>query len=646
MEEAAVIATEQQTAAIMTDHEKVVVLGGPGSMKTRTIVARVKRLIATSAARPSGIAVVTYTNAAARVIVDRLPEHSFGEVPGEPMSDHVCDICGALDPDETCRPVRLGFVGTLHAFCLRHLNEHGGWPSGIRVLDDDEADELLERSARDSGVRTTPTVMRVLKQTRRDWLTERLMPETAPRIAVRAYYAEMISRGELDYNTVLTQAFKSLADREKPRTAWSDLIVDEYQDASPLDARIYQNATARRRFFVGDPMQAIFGFRGGDVRELLRLGLLPDWELHRLAENFRSAPAVCRAASSLARHAYAGPTISATGSEDVPVDASSRGFQNAATEALAIAQAIASEAGEEDGFRQDGSEWGDDGPGKWITVAEFNERFAGNEMEAVCVGNWIRSTRVSPAGASRWAVLARTNGIADQVAATLEAQGVPVRRIHAADRPSDWRLAMAALDLLARPSNLAAIRRYMAAPAAAWTKDYFATEAVTGDADKMAAELVRLGVSAESVALITLRFDELPKTATLDDLHASLMLDGSIRTMAGDGCFVGTIHSAKGMEFDTVVLAGFEDEVIPGERKAADVEEERRVAYVGMTRAKRRLIVTWSKFRQPVWRKGFEQHRPSRFVAEAGLEDMKVTAPVWTLSYCCEDNAAGRECAH
>jgi superfamily I DNA/RNA helicase len=521
--------TRSQAAAIESDARNVLVLAGPGSGKTATIEQRVKRLAGSE--DPRGIAIVTYTNAAARVIEGRLLDHA-----------------------------RPGFVGTLHSFCLRHLNKHGNWPGGLRLLDDDEADELLERSALDAGIRTNGTVMRVLKRTRLDWMQERLLPETAPRIAVKAYYGEMVRIGALDYNSVLLLTSAWLEDDHKPRTVWGHLIVDEFQDAAPIDARIYAASAAARRFYVGDPMQAIFGFRGGDVSEITRAARNPAFEVHRLEENFRSGPSICKAAASLASHASIRPTLTTTASDGSSAHVGCLGFQNAATEALAIA-GTASSGGPDGGM----------------------------------------------------AVLTRTNGLAAEIADHLEARGVSTRRLVAVERPEDWKCAMTCLDWLAKPEHNrktgAGLDRLF--------------PGMTGDADKVRAELAMLGVSRESIDAIVARFDELPVTADLRDLHNSLKLEPRVRRMEGEGCFVGTIHSAKGMEFDVVVLAGFEDEVIPGQRKARDVDEERRVAYVGMTRARHKLVVTWSQFRQPHWRTGHERHTPSRFIAEAGLEQIE-----------------------
>jgi len=145
-------------------------------------------------------------------------------------------------------------------------------------------------------------------------------------------------------------------------------------------------------------------------------------------------------------------------------------------------------------------------------------------------------------------------------------------------------------------------------------------EGLTGDADKLESELRALTVSEESIAMIKKRFDELPVSADLWDLSVDLALQPMGRVLQGEGVYVGTIHSAKGAEFDTVLLVGFEDEVIPGHSKKTDVEEERRVAFVGMSRAKRQLIVSWAERRAAPFGHGHHvEHAPSRFIAEAGL---------------------------
>jgi DNA helicase-2/ATP-dependent DNA helicase PcrA len=258
-----------------------------------------------------------------------------------------------------------------------------------------------------------------------------------------------------------------------------------------------------------------------------------------------------------------------------------------------------------------------------LEVREFESA----AIEAVSVAAGIKvAIAIGPTSPAQFAVLSRTHAIANAIAESLIYHMVPVRVRRMAPPPVDWPLARAALDALAKPRSADRAKRYAAmanpARAAAMTLEFekaqrpFRLETpVTGDADKMGDELRAMGVSGPSVELVLARFAELPTSASLADLAASLALDPPA-VDDGDGVFCGTIHAAKGAEWDNVVLAGFEDEAIPGKGKRRDVEEERRVAYVGLTRARKNVRVTWARWRPAPWPGMGNDRTPSRFIKE------------------------------
>jgi DNA helicase-2/ATP-dependent DNA helicase PcrA len=542
------------TEAVETTERNALVVGGPGSRKTQAIVERIAWLVAAGAS-PSGIAAVTYTNEAARVVQERVGH-------------------------------ALGFCGTLHGFCLAHIAAHVLPDRELRVVDDAERDAMLLKAADECGVKATVAQLRKACSERAAGEGVLQDPGSPLAVAVKSYQTSAIFQGLLDFESVLGLALGSLRRQDTPRTAWSDLVVDEFQDAAPIDAMIYRLVPAARRFYVGDPMQAIFGFRGGSVAEFHRLEADPAWAVFWLMRNWRSGPEICEAASRLAGRA-AHPPPSPMVSEAPPgAFVGCQGHPNEATEA-----------------------W-------WVLSGALAE-----------IGRGVDPGQL--------AVLARTNAVAGYLADTLAANGCPVRRLAEVRRPADWRLATAALEVLARPRSTAALLRFARASDPRLDAYYEREIArgrdavrslsvktkrpITGDADKLPEEMLALGASQESVNVVVKRFAELPETASLLDLANSLALEGLGRQMEGEGVFCGTIHSAKGREWDEVWLAGMEDEACPGRQKSADVEEERRVAYVGMTRARRSLAVSWCRSRRERWGVG-ALRSPSRFLAEAGFD--------------------------
>jgi DNA helicase-2/ATP-dependent DNA helicase PcrA len=554
--------TEAQRGAIESDHSRILAVAGAGSGKTWTMIHRLRRLL-DGGCSPRDIAVVTYTNAAARVIEDRLRgrhvwgDHYFRD--GSLDEVWTCDKCGlnsSTAVDEPCPKniVALGHLGTLHSFCVRHLDTHGEWPTGVRVMDEDESRAEIVGTAKRIALKPT------------DPITE------------RTYRRDCYAHGVFDYDLLLEAALNLLIDKNMPRRSWRHLFVDEYQDAAEIDATIYQSMSVANRYFTGDPMQAIFGFRGGDVRQIEKLVASPDWEKHELTVNFRSGRQICEAATRLAsKSASEGVRKPLSSFLDNESTVGSRSYPAGVSEAVGIAEAL--------------------------------------QAHIAAGGN--------PAD---FAVLTRTNWIAHTIAEVVAANGVPVKTRNFASLPRDWRLARAALEVVARPKSPDSARRYAEVKDPAWAaamqreaereqRPFNLGDEPTGDADKMDYELKLLDVSDESRSLIQKRFLELPTTASLVDLAVSLAVEPPTQD-EGEGVFVGTIHAAKGNEWHTVVLAGFEDEVIPGRRKKIDIEEERRLAYVGLTRSKVDCRITWAKWRAVQWPTTDVDRTPSRFIEE------------------------------
>jgi len=234
--------TDAQRGAIESDHPRILVVAGAGTGKTWTLLERVKRLLVS--VDPQEIAIVTYTNAAAGVIEKRLGED-----------------------------VRLGFLGTLHGLCARRIEQSDAWER-IQIMDDAEAREMREQIARNVGLKAG------------DPLVEKI------------YLRDCLAYGRFDYDLLLSTAL-SLWRGNSYQRQWSHLFVDEYQDASPIDAEIYEAIGAENRYVTGDPRQAIFGFRGGDVSQIESLIASPKWEKHELALTFRCGEAICAGANGL-----------------------------------------------------------------------------------------------------------------------------------------------------------------------------------------------------------------------------------------------------------------------------------------------------------------------------------------------------------
>jgi DNA helicase II / ATP-dependent DNA helicase PcrA len=433
-----------------------------------------------------------------------------------------------------------------------------------------------------------------------------------PQTCVAAYYDDLRAAGLVDLDSLLPEFLRMLhedplryvgQDPEEDcdgvvseiREEFTHILWDEMQDSAEVDWRICHALPIANKFMVGDPDQAVYSFRGGRVDMMMNEAVAPGVEVIKLEENFRSHSEICAAANKLIEHNEG-----------------------------RIAKRTISVKGE----------------GGWVESL----RPSMNEGEEIArVASKVKElleTAVLRFLPSDIAILARTNALCRAYERTLEACHIPVAKRAETTMPKDWPLARALVELMANPSNdtlayFALVQLY--------TRDGLTPLAARKEAHtkRRAAEHVGLSlnefakiclihdvgvlfalykITAETCMLVTERITQLPAGATMLDLALAMNGRAEEKAEEGEGVTVCTMHAAKGREFDVVFIIGAEEEITPGGRKDANIEEERRLFYVAATRARERLYVAWSGSRvQPFGRKEIVPHRPSRFVKEMGL---------------------------
>lgn len=593
-------ATAPQLAAITTNAPKIIAIAGPGSGKSATLVARINRLI-DEGVKPERIAAITFTNDAARELEERL----------RPKTSLACDAVRCIVPDEVAHLVKprgpaLAHCGTLHSFCLKILREHGGflgYGSRLSLISPESAADLLASKALSQGSKTPLKKLLELKAKGRPERGTRLSTDE---IIVATYYDELREAGILDFDLILTEALRLIKQAmEHAVSTWGlgidDLFVDEVQDASALDWAIYDALSIPNKFFVGDPDQAIYGFRGGDVTELLQRAMLPTYAVIYLEANFRSRVEICEVAQRLiSRNTLRVPkaTISnkGHGGEVVTLEPS----MNEGEEIGRVTHVI-----------------------KALTVNLGPDPF----------GHPVKDYTDTPS----IAVLARTNAIASGFAKTLAACGVPVVARETSDLPLDWPLARSLVELRVNPENdslaffflVSLYKRKGASP-----KDALdAAHAARKSAASVGKSLNRANLGLDSVAFARDWMDEVDTNKIPISLEARMVIADTLKHLAPDasilelalalgsvksitkegtteGVHVLTMHAAKGREFDAVFVVGLEEEVFRGE-----LEEERRLAYVAVTRAREQLFLSYALSRVTPWG-AIKAHSASRFLAE------------------------------
>lgn len=578
--------TLDQQMAILADDKTIVAIAGPGSGKTATLVARITRLL-DSGILPAEIVALTYTNAAANELRNRLID---AERTRRDLDS------GAEDPE-----IDLGFVGTRHSFALRMLKEHGaafGYGARVALISPESALDLLQSKAKTLGCKAPIAALLGMKAAGVKRTPGAFDLAT---VTVLSYLDDMKAGGIVDYD-ILLQEFEELlrvdafADAIEKR--FTHFFADEVQDNAPGDWRIDELLPIRHKCFVGDPDQAIYSFRGGRVREMLAAAERPGTLKIVLAENFRSHSEICEAAQRLIER------------NRVRFHKETRSVR---------------------------------GPGGSVTLLDASDT-DGEEVARVI----RRIKELYCYGRPSIAVLARTNDTGALFREGLAGAGIEVVEAKRSNLPADWARARAIVELCVAPDNDALAFFYLVAdgesvgrsPKAARTiahaarKDaaaagislnaYAIKFSAVSRGESVLAVLQAYNVSRESRAIIAEQYRELGRDPSALDLSLAVaQLRNYYSEGEGDGVRVMTIHAAKGREFDAVFVVGFEDESIPGRAGGLTVledakdalEEERRLAYVAITRARQQLFLSFSRSRVSKWG-GNQGRRPSRFLRE------------------------------
>lgn len=489
---------EAQQAAVETDLPRVAVIAGPGSGKTEVICRRVDAMVRDG----RKVAVVTLTNSAADEIAGRL-------TPGN-------------DP---------WFCGTIHGLALRIIKS---MMPGITVLSEVDAEALELEACQRVGYKGTRKAFERAKAGLLE--TGYLTGERGVVAAVRSWLTMQADGGVLTFDGLLHFAADLLGNASTMHGL--HLVVDEGQDCALVDYRLFRLLTPVSVFLVGDPDQAIFGFRGGSHRAFLRFVNGCDRELV-LDANYRCPDQVCKAANSLI-------------------------FCN-------------SERIEKFAIPRSG-----DGIFQKLEFDSFDHEMA--EIQ-VYVSMWKSIVHSH-------AIICRTNQIADAVRTAL---GLKEQRT---ELPQDWAKCRRLLAMLANPRNdwLASMAAESCGlgDAKMWRAkslecgiyvSRLAFSLETANFDWLS--FIAHHVSQESVFRIKDHMEPDQKVTP----EFLLKLDEADADKSDS--IVMTIHRAKGREFDHVWIPCFDEDQYGGD----DVEELRRLAFVAMTRARKTLTVSWSKER-------------------------------------------------
>lgn len=615
----------EQRAAVTHPLAKILVIAGAGTGKTRVLTRRVAFLIEARDEHPESILAITLTNKAAREMIGRLRS-----------------LCGP-------GAVERIHAGTVHAMCARILRNHPELidrTAQFQIYDESDTGRLVTRLlSSDEAAWINASVVRREISTNKNHTVPlaqyaAVAVDKTSRIVARVWreYERELERADaLDFDDLLLRTVELL--RAHPdiragyRERWPHILVDEYQDTNPLQASLLRLLADADFMAVGDDKQVIYGFRLADVRLILDFEEeYPQASVLTLTQNYRNSPQILRAANRLITHNLVQRPMTLEprkGAEDGP-EIEVRFANTDADEARFIASRIQRFVERGTDERQLAVLARDR---KIIDRIEHALAAAGISYQRLGGQGYFRHSEVSAALAHLRLIANPHNEEAFVLALGLRPKvgDVTVAKIIAYAQRNNLTLleAATAIDLIPGISRRAQenTRRF------AYDMLGFTRAASSMSVSELTYQVIRMPLGiAEFVASKQdadqrfARLDALVEAARTYERQSEepalavwlqdAMLAGreDLDPEGGRGrVTIGTIHAVKGLEWTVVIAAGFEGRVIPSSwaRTPEAIEEERRMAYVLITRATRILILSYALVRQG------RSSGPSRFIREA-----------------------------
>ncbi len=621
----------EQRAAVEATEGPVLVLSGAGTGKTRVLVTRVSYILSQRLAKPWQILAVTFTNRAARE-----------------MRERVLALVGPV--------AEAVWLGTFHALSVRILRRHGeviGLKSNFTILDSDDQLRLLKQVMEVDDIDPKKWPAQGLMGVIQRWKDRGLTPEKVSRetgvdyaggraqALYVAYQERLRTLNAADFGDLLLHCLTLFQARPdilgEYQNQFRYVLVDEYQDsnvAQYLWLRLLTQAN-RNICCVGDDDQSIYSWRGAEVGNILRFEKdYPDATIIKLERNYRSTPTILAAASHLIAHneARLGKTLRSghEGNTDPGAPIRVRGVWDGPEEARWIVDEIESLQRSKHDLNQIAIL-----VRAGFQMLEFEERLITTGIPYRVVGGprFYERMEIRDAIAYLRLINQPEDGLAFERIINTPKRGLgdsTVQKIHQLGRALGVSLVEASLRIIEtdelRPQARAALRGFCT-DLARWQS----LRETTSPGDLAGMVLEECGYidmwQKDKTAEAPGRLDNLREfvsgLAEWDTLsgfleHVSLVMENDAAN-AEDAVTVMTLHSAKGLEFDTVFLPGWEEDIFPNRRSLDEngqkaLEEERRLAYVGITRARARVFVSFAANRR-VYNQ-WQSSIPSRFIDE------------------------------
>ncbi len=638
-----------QRSAVCQTSGPLLILAGAGSGKTKTVAHRIAYLLQHESLWPNEILAVTFTNKAARELrerVWRLTEERGGEVPRSYMP----------------------WMGTFHGICVRMLRQDGKAISiqpNYVIYDEDDRQGLIKQAMKELHIdkqQIKPrTISSVISNAKNELKTPEDMEAAAnyPNMrSIAKVYAryEKLRRGAgaLDFDDLLIETVCLLRDHPEIRVKWQQqfkhVFIDEYQDTNAAQYAIVKYLVNKEQNIcvVGDDWQSIYSWRGADFTNILNFERdYPNTTVIKLEQNYRSTNAI-----------------------------------------LAAAQMVISK----NKVRTDKKLWTDLGEGAPVEVhATYDE----SEEASLVAGRIATQVAMKARRYSDFAILYRMNAQSAALERALRVQRIPYQLVGGVrfyDR-KEIKDIIAYLRIIYQPNDRLSFSRIVNVPTrgiGATSLERFLTwQGGTGmnvidalyhvhEADGLTSKaktaLGALGTHfrelqtmlqdgatpadiIERLLKVTAYRDYLrdgtPQAEEREENIGSLISDVKVfadlpefleeaalissadNAAGGDKVTLMTLHAAKGLEFPVVFMVGLEEGIFPHSRVydagPSELEEERRLCYVGMTRARQELHLTYARSRLQFGQRGYNE--VSRFIADMGNQVAAIDQPTFGIDH-------------
>jgi DNA helicase-2/ATP-dependent DNA helicase PcrA len=632
----------QQAEAVRHVNGPLLILAGAGSGKTRVITHRIAHMVVDCGIAPWSILAVTFTNKAAEEMRQRVKKLLEGKVPGDGPT-----------------------VATFHSFCVRLLRRYGdrladirpGFTRNFSIYDDDDQVSIVKSALRKLGIDDKSIQPRTALSVISNWKSAKTSPDEAQAqakdpvsktiSAIYEHYENALrTANALDFDDLLLECVRLLEHDDQTRLSFNDrvryLMIDEYQDTNRSQYELMRLLAGNRNnvCVVGDEDQSIYSWRGADIRNILDFERdFPNANVIRLEQNYRSTKCILEAAGAVVANnkARKGKKLWTAGAAGDMLQLYEA--MDSENEALWIADMI------EKDLR--------DHPRDRVAVLyrtnsqsrQIEEALRRYGRKYVVVGgfSFYQRAEIKDLLAYLRVLLSPSDNIGLYRIINVPARGIGKSTVEQLDQVAtrENMHAWDAIGFLLENHELGA----RAEAALRAFRDLIVELRLF--VDKAPHEILDMVIekSGYQRVLEMERSDEAEtRIANIQELltaaqeagergeglpefldHAALVSDSDAIDEDAKVSLL-TIHNAKGLEYPVVFLAGMEEGLFPHKRSLdseASMEEERRLCYVGMTRAMRKLYVTWARSRRRFGGAPPEPSIASRFLREIPPQSVK-----------------------